>query len=132
MTTQNSWREVFSVGGLAVAVLIGGTALQAMEAFITTAMLPTIVKEIGGIELFAWNTTTFVVASILATLFAANGATLALLDKNEAVHDFAASLGAGHKGWTGDVTDAGTIERVVAEVAAHFGKIDILDRKSVV
>ncbi|MBN9303625.1 MAG: hypothetical protein BGO82_14745 [Devosia sp. 67-54] len=71
MTTQNSWREVFSVGGLAVAVLIGGTALQAMEAFITTAMLPTIVKEIGGIELFAWNTTTFVVASILATLFAA-------------------------------------------------------------
>jgi len=71
MTTPNSWREVFSVGGLAVAVLIGGTALQAMEAFITTAMLPTIVKEIGGLQLFAWNTTTFIVASILATLFAA-------------------------------------------------------------
>ena len=62
----------------------------------------------------------------LATLFAANGATLALLDKNEAVLDLAASLGAGHKGWTGDVTDAATIERVVAEVAAHFGRIDIL------
>ena len=62
----------------------------------------------------------------LATLFAANGATLALLDKNEAVHDFAASLGAGHKGWAGDVTDASAIERAVAEVAAHFGKIDIL------
>ena len=58
----NSWREVVSVGGLAVAILIGGTGLQAMEAFITTAMLPTIVKEIGGLELFAWNTTTFVVA----------------------------------------------------------------------
>ena len=62
----------------------------------------------------------------LATLFAANGATLALLDKNEAVHDFAAELGTGHKGWTGDVTDAATIERIVAEVAQHFGKIDIL------
>jgi NAD(P)-dependent dehydrogenase (short-subunit alcohol dehydrogenase family) len=62
----------------------------------------------------------------LATLFAANGATLALLDKNDAVHDFAASLGASHKGWTGDVTDASAIERAVAEVAAHFGKIDIL------
>ena len=62
----------------------------------------------------------------LATLFAANGATLALVDKNEAVHEFAASLGAAHKGWTGDVTDAPTIERIVAEVAAHFGKIDIL------
>ena len=49
MTTSNGWREVFSVGGLAVAVLIGGTALQAMEAFITTAMLPTIVEEIGGL-----------------------------------------------------------------------------------
>jgi MFS family permease len=68
---SNGWSDVFSVGGLAVAILIGGTALQAMEAFITTAMLPTIVKEIGGLELFAWNTTTFVVASILATLFAA-------------------------------------------------------------
>lgn len=62
----------------------------------------------------------------LATLFAANGATLALLDKNEAVHDFAAELGSGHKGWTGDITDAATIERAVAEIAAHFGKIDIL------
>ena len=69
--TKNGWRELFSVGGLAVAVLIGGTALQAMEGFITTAMLPTVVKEIGGLELFAWNTTTFIVASILATLFAA-------------------------------------------------------------
>ena len=67
----NSWREVISVGRLAVVVLVSGTALQAMEAFITTAMLPTVVKEIGGIELFAWNTTTFIVASILATLFAA-------------------------------------------------------------
>lgn len=62
----------------------------------------------------------------LATLFAANGATLALLDKNEAVHEVAAGLGQGHKGWTGDITDAATIERTVAEVAAHFGKIDIL------
>lgn len=70
-TSTNSWREVFSVGGVAVAVLVGGTALQAMEGFITTAMLPTVVKEIGGLELFAWNTTIFIVASILATLFAA-------------------------------------------------------------
>ena len=67
----NSWRELFSVGGLALIVLVGGTALQAMEAFITSAMLPTVVKDIGGLELFAWNTTMFIVASILATLFAA-------------------------------------------------------------
>lgn len=62
----------------------------------------------------------------LATLFAAQGVTLALTDRSEAVHAFAAELGEGHRAWTGDVTDAGTIERTVAEVAAHFGKIDIL------
>ncbi|HZY69223.1 MAG TPA: MFS transporter, partial [Devosia sp.] len=49
---------------------VGGTALQAIEVFIGSAMLPTVVAEIGGLELFAWNTTLFVVASILATLFA--------------------------------------------------------------
>jgi len=62
----------------------------------------------------------------LATLFAAQGVKLALTDRSEAVHAFAAELGEGHRAWTGDVTDAGTIERTVAEVAAHFGKIDIL------
>jgi NAD(P)-dependent dehydrogenase (short-subunit alcohol dehydrogenase family) len=62
----------------------------------------------------------------LANLFAANGATLALLDKNEAVHEVATGLGSAHKGWTGDITDAATVERIVAEAAAHFGKIDIL------
>ena len=67
----HSWRELFTTGGLAVAVLIGGTALQAMEGFIASAMLPTVVKDIGGLEMFAWNTTMFIVASILATLFAA-------------------------------------------------------------
>ncbi len=66
-----SWRELFSTGGLALAIIVGGTAIQAMEAFISSAMLPTVVKDVGGIELFAWNTTIFVVASILATVFAA-------------------------------------------------------------
>jgi NAD(P)-dependent dehydrogenase (short-subunit alcohol dehydrogenase family) len=66
------------------------------------------------------------IGSALARLFAANGATLALVDKNPAVHDVAAALGERHKGWTGDVTDAATIERTVAEIAAHFGRIDIL------
>jgi NAD(P)-dependent dehydrogenase (short-subunit alcohol dehydrogenase family) len=62
----------------------------------------------------------------LASLFAANGATLALVDKNEKVHEVAAGHGSQHRAWTGDVTDATTIERIVAEVAQHFGKIDIL------
>lgn len=69
--TPNSWRDLFASGGLALFVIIGGTGLQAMEAFIGSAMLPTVVADIGGLELFAWNTTIFIVASILATLFAA-------------------------------------------------------------
>src|SRR6188768_4068664 len=70
-TTPNSWRDLFASGGLALFVIVGGTGLQAMEAFIGSAMLPTVVADIGGLELFAWNTTIFIVASIVATLFAA-------------------------------------------------------------
>ena len=72
MTTQTAgWRDLIETGGLALFVIFGGTSLQALEAFIASAMLPTVVGDIGGLELFAWNTTVFVVASIVATLFAA-------------------------------------------------------------
>ena len=70
-TATTTWRELFMTGGLALAVICGGTGLQALEAFIASAMLPTVVSDIGGLELFAWNTTIFIVASIVATLFAA-------------------------------------------------------------
>jgi MFS family permease len=72
MTHETStWRDLFKTGGLAIFVIFGGTSLQAIEAFIASAMLPTVVADIGGIELFAWNTTIFILASIVATLFAA-------------------------------------------------------------
>jgi MFS family permease len=70
-TPTTTWRELFQTGGLALAVICGGTSLQALEAFIASSMLPTVVADIGGLELFAWNTTIFIVASIVATLFAA-------------------------------------------------------------
>lgn len=72
MTTQQAtWRDLFETGGLALSVIVGGTTVQALEAFIGSSMLPTVVGDIGGLELFAWNTTLFIVASIVATLFAA-------------------------------------------------------------
>ena len=72
MTTSTAtWRDLFQTGGITLFVIFGGTALQALEAFIASAMLPTVVADIGGLELFAWNTTIFIVASIVATLFAA-------------------------------------------------------------
>ena len=72
MTDQSSgWAELFERSGFAVTIFLGGIALQALEVFIASAMLPTVVRDIGGIELFAWNTTLFIVASILASIFAA-------------------------------------------------------------
>jgi MFS family permease len=74
MTTNNqsSWRDLFSGGrALAVTVFAGGVGLQAMEAFIGSTLLPSAVAEIGGIELFAWNSTLFIVAAIIASVFAA-------------------------------------------------------------
>ncbi len=70
-TSKATWRDLFETGGITLLVIFGGTCLQALEAFIASAMLPTVVADIGGLELFAWNTTIFIVASIVATLFAA-------------------------------------------------------------
>ena len=66
-----SWGDFLRDGGLTLWVLTGGVALQAIEAFIGSTLLPSAVAEIGGIELFAWNTTLFIVASIIAAIFAA-------------------------------------------------------------
>ena len=69
---RSSWRELIAgSGGGAAALLVGGVGLQAIEVFIGGTLLPTVVADIGGIELFAWNTTLFVVASILASIAAA-------------------------------------------------------------
>ncbi len=65
-----------------------------------------------------------------AALFADEGAQVAALDINaeplEAVVDEIAGAGYPVKGWVLDVTDLDAINRVIPEVAAHFGGIDIL------
>lgn len=69
---STGWRDVFGGGrGLAATVLVTGVGLQAIETFIGSTLLPSIVRDIGGLELFAWNTTVFIVASIVAAIFAA-------------------------------------------------------------
>ena len=47
--------------------LAGGVALHAMNVFIATTILPSVVKDIGGLPYYAWNTTAFVVMSILGS-----------------------------------------------------------------
>ena len=69
---RGSWRELLAGPSAAPTILlVGGVTLQAVEVFIGGTLLPTVVAEIGGLELFAWNTTLFIAASILASVFAA-------------------------------------------------------------
>lgn len=71
-TTQNGWRDLFADGrALAVTVFIGGVGMNAIEVYIGSTLMPSVVAEIGGLDLFAWVTTVFIVASIIASIFAA-------------------------------------------------------------
>lgn len=46
-------------------ILAGGVTLHALNIYIVTTIMPSIVGDIGGLEYYAWSTTLFVVASIL-------------------------------------------------------------------
>lgn len=71
-STSTGWRALFAGGnGLKVAVFAGGVALNAIEVYIGSTLMPSVVAEIGGLDLFAWVTTIFIVASIAASMFAA-------------------------------------------------------------
>ena len=47
-------------------VLAGGVALYATNEFLTISLLPSAVAEIGGQRLYAWVTTVYLVASVVA------------------------------------------------------------------
>lgn len=51
--------------------LAGGVALHAINVFIATTILPSVVTDIGGLDYYAWNTTLFVTASILGSALSA-------------------------------------------------------------
>jgi MFS family permease len=46
------------------AVVGGGMIMHAINVFIVTTILPTVVRDIGGLQYFAWNTTLYVLASL--------------------------------------------------------------------
>ncbi|KIQ36690.1 MFS transporter, partial [Variovorax paradoxus] len=64
------WSELFTGrNGWRALALTGGVALHAVNVHIVTTVLPSVVREIGGLDWYAWSTTLFVVGSILgATL----------------------------------------------------------------
>jgi MFS family permease len=57
--------------GLRSLALAGGVALHAINVYVATTILPSVVKEIGGLDLYAWNTTLFVVLSIIGSALSA-------------------------------------------------------------
>ena len=56
LSGRNAWRAV---------AVTGGVALHAVNVHIVTTVLPSVVQDIGGVAWYAWNTTLFVLASIL-------------------------------------------------------------------
>lgn len=63
-----TWGELLSGrNGLRSIALSGGVAVHAINVYIVTTILPSVVEDIGGLEYYAWNTTLFVAASILGS-----------------------------------------------------------------
>ena len=66
-TAAASWRDLLSRDYLGTAtVLAGGVAIYSTNEFITMSLLPSAVGDIGGERLYAWVTTVYLVASVVA------------------------------------------------------------------
>ena len=51
---------------LAACMVVGaGMILHAVNTFIVVTVMPSVVRDIGGMPFFAWSTTLYVVASLL-------------------------------------------------------------------
>lgn len=62
----NAWRDLLSGGNAGrCGVVACGVTMHAINVFIVTTILPSVVREIGGLRYFAWSTTLYVVASLL-------------------------------------------------------------------
>ncbi|WP_137933052.1 MFS transporter [Mesorhizobium comanense] len=62
---------LYGANGVRSLALAGGVALHAVNVYIATTILPSVIHDIGGLDLYAWNTTVFVVASILGAALSA-------------------------------------------------------------
>ncbi|WP_316976180.1 MFS transporter [Shumkonia mesophila] len=65
---RSGWKALLSGRNAAYSVILaGGVTLHAVNIYIVTTILPSVVRDIGGLEYYAWSTTLFVVASILGS-----------------------------------------------------------------
>ncbi|BCH35670.1 MFS transporter [Mesorhizobium sp. L-8-10] len=71
-TSRPGWAALLGGrSGVFSIVLAGGVMLHALNIYIVTTILPSVVDDLGGLDLYAWSTTLFVVASILGAALAA-------------------------------------------------------------
>lgn len=62
-------RELFVSGRTPATLLLGGgIGLEAVEFYVTTSLMPSMVRDIGGLELLAWTTSLFVAAIVLGSI----------------------------------------------------------------
>ena len=63
---SGGWSELMRGGNAGrSAVVGGGMIIHALNTFIVTTILPSVVRDIGGLRWFAWSTVLYVVASLL-------------------------------------------------------------------
>lgn len=67
-----SWADLLhGANALRSIALAGGVALHAINVYIVTTILPSVINDIGGLKFYAWNTTLFVVTSIVGSALSA-------------------------------------------------------------
>ncbi|MBU9840522.1 MFS transporter [Rahnella aceris] len=70
--SHNGWADLFSAENRGSAItLSAGVALYATNSYIVITILPSVVQDIGGLAWYAWNTTLYVVCSILGSALSA-------------------------------------------------------------
>lgn len=67
-----SWGDLLTgANGARAGTLAGGVGLHAINVYVGTTIMPSVVGDIGGLDFYAWNTTIFVIASIIGSVYAA-------------------------------------------------------------
>jgi NAD(P)-dependent dehydrogenase (short-subunit alcohol dehydrogenase family) len=66
------------------------------------------------------------IGKAIAELFSERGAQLALVDKSPQVRSVASALGNGARSWEADIVEEAQVARVVGDIAAALGRIDVL------
>lgn len=62
-------RDLFTHSRMPATLLLGsGIGLEALEFYVTTSLMPSMVRDIGGLDLLAWTSSLFVAAIVLGSI----------------------------------------------------------------